>query len=74
MNLMTKYELGEIVTSVLDPMIKMQITKITIYLDGGYQYETARFYDGGYQYETARFYDGQLYVSNWFEGELEAID
>ena len=62
MNLMTKYELGEIVTSVLDPMIKMQITKITIYLDGGYQYE------------TARFYDGQLYVSNWFEGELEAID
>ncbi len=59
MNLMTKFELGDIVSPILDPTAKMQITKIIIFLDGGYQYE------------ATRFYDGQLTFSSWFEGELE---
>ena len=62
MNLMTKYDLGDFVAPVLDPMVRMQITKITLYLDGGYQYE------------TARFYEGILHINNWFENELEAVE
>ena len=61
MILNTKFELGDIVTSVLDDTLKMQIIKISIYLDGGYQYE------------ASRLYEGQLLVDNYFERELEEI-
>jgi len=39
MNLMTKYDCGDMVYSVLSPGRKMQITRIEIFLDGGFQYQ-----------------------------------
>ena len=61
MNLNTKFELGETVTSILDNELRLHIVKITIYLDGGYQYE------------TTRIHEGQFIVNDFFERELEGI-
>ncbi len=59
MNLMTKYELGDFVYSVLDPTKKMQVIRIDIFLDGGYQYNCTWMGEDGVR------------AGNFFEGELE---
>ena len=59
MNLMTKFKLGDMVYPLLAPTRQMQIARIEIYLDGGYQYQC--------QWATE---DG--FASQWFfEAELE---
>ena len=39
MNLMTRHDTGDIVYAILSPQREMQITRIEIFLDGGYQYQ-----------------------------------
>ena len=61
MNLMTKFEIGDIVNLVLDEPMgrKLQIIEINIYMDGGYKYY-CKWIEGDQGLVGMAFFEGEL--------------
>ncbi|KKM73697.1 hypothetical protein LCGC14_1407900 [marine sediment metagenome] len=61
MNLMTKFDLSSIVYHILDDLkeYKMQVTEISIYMDGGYKYY-CKWVDPEHSIVGGSFFEGEL--------------